>query len=128
LPLRILVIDDTPDDLILLGFALEDAGLRVQALHRVETAAELQAALEEQAWDLCLLDWVMPALTTPEAMRLLRQSKQPRLPCIVWSGRDDPKVKFVAEEVLGAAAFIPKSRIAELPALVRTHVSRHRVN
>lgn len=125
MPLRMLVIDDTETDLMLLRMALEDAGLQLRMAARVETRAELQAALEEHEWDLCLLDWVMPTLTTPEAMRLIRQSRQPQLPCIVWSGRDDEKVRFVAQEALGAVGFVPKSHMERIAALVREHVPRH---
>jgi CheY-like chemotaxis protein len=126
-PLRILVIDDSEADLHLLRFALEDAALKVDCAHRVETAPELAAALEEREWDLCLLDWVMPCLTTPEALRVIRQSRQPQLPCIVWSGRTDEKVRFVAQEALGAVGYLAKSQMARIiPALIQAHVPRYR--
>lgn len=117
--IRLLVIDDSEDDLELVVHALRTAGLPIKA-RRVDTLDTLAAALGEQEWDLCLLDWVMPELTAPEVMRLLRESRQPQMPCIVWSGKNDPKVAFVAREVLGAIGFVPKSEMAlNLPALVR---------
>jgi DNA-binding NtrC family response regulator len=117
--LRLLVIDDSEDDLLLVVHALRAAGLAVEA-RRVDQPDDLAAALGEREWDLCLLDWVMPELTAPEVMRAMRESRQPQLPCIVWSGRNDPKVAFVAKEVLGAIGFVPKGAMAqELPELVR---------
>jgi CheY-like chemotaxis protein len=110
---RLLVIDDSEDDLLLACAAFERAGVAV-AVQRVEEQEELRAALEESEWDLCLLDWVLPKLTTPEAIRLLRSSRQPDLPVLVWSGRHDAKVAWVSREVLGAAGFLVKGEMDPL--------------
>lgn len=115
--LRLLVIDDSEDDFLIAWQTLRRSGIRAQG-SRVDSADALRAALEEQRWDLCLLDWVMPTLTAPEAVRILSEFQQ-QLPCIVWSGRDDEKVAFVAREVLGAVGFLGKGRMEQLPDLVR---------
>lgn len=122
--LHLLLIDDTEVDHLAARLVLEDAGLAVRETCRVETAEELELALAAQRWDVCLLDWVLPELTTPEALRILRASPQPQLPVIVWSGRDDAKVSFIAMEVLGAVAFLAKSKLARLPELVRQALGR----
>lgn len=117
-PLRLLVIDDTEDDFLLACRALEVGGLVADG-RRVDQLERLEVALEERRWDLCLLDWVLPELTTPEALRVLRASRQPNLPFIVWSGRDDAKVEFIATEVLGAVGFLSKAQMARLPEMAR---------
>lgn len=114
--LRVLVIDDSQDDFILACDLLQRQGLKAK-LRLVANKAELTEALGEK-WDLCLIDWVVPEMTTPEAIRILRDSRQPDLPLIVWSGRDDDKVAYIATDVLGAKAFLPKSRYEELPGLI----------
>lgn len=115
--LRLLVIDDSQDDFELATVALRRYGFDLRT-RRVENPAQLTEALAEQEWDLCLLDWVIPELTTPEVMRILERSRQPSLPCIVWSGNDDPKVSYIAREVLGAREFLPKAEHERLPEIV----------
>lgn len=121
--LRLLVIDDLHDDFELALGALRLAGIEVTG-RRVEKMSELEHALEEREWDLCLLDWVLPALTAPEVIRVLKASRQPELQFIVWSGRNDAKVAFIAKEVLGAIEFLAKAEMMDrLPQLVRGAVA-----
>ncbi|MEJ1408658.1 MAG: hypothetical protein RPU60_00305, partial [Candidatus Sedimenticola sp. (ex Thyasira tokunagai)] len=37
-------------------------------IERVETEAEMRSALEGQAWDLLLVDYVLPHFSAPEAL------------------------------------------------------------
>ena len=57
--LQVLVVEDSPDDALLLEIALQRAGYAPVCL-RVETPAALTAALERQKWDLVLADYHLP--------------------------------------------------------------------
>lgn len=122
--LRLLVIDDSEEDYQTAVHVLRD--LYEVARLRVDNAEHLTSALQAHDWDLCLLDWVLPEITTPEVMRIIAASRQAKVPCIVWSGKDDPKVRFIAEEVLGARRFVAKADYDKLPLLVREVLEEER--
>lgn len=115
--IRLLVVDDLADDFELARIVLKMHGLEVEA-RRVDTPDTLESALAEQDWDVLLFDWVMPHLTTPEGMRIVRASRQPDVPAIVWTGQPDDKVAAIALEVLKARAFLPKAQYRRLPEIV----------
>jgi CheY-like chemotaxis protein len=61
-PIRLLCVEDNPDDVELMGIALERADpVRRYELHRVDNAASFVAALEGE-WDVILCDFNLPAL------------------------------------------------------------------
>ncbi|TCZ62955.1 response regulator transcription factor [Roseicella aquatilis] len=104
---QILVVDDHP----LFRDALRGAVAAVLDGAEVAEADGLEAAcrvLERQrGTDLVLLDLSMPGVSGFEGLVTLR-SRFPRVPVIVISGLDDPRV--VQEAIrLGAAGFVPKS-------------------
>jgi two-component system, cell cycle sensor histidine kinase and response regulator CckA len=72
-PLRVLMVEDSVDDTLLIAAALERGRLD-PVFERVETAAAMQAALTERNWDLIICDYSMPQLTGPAALAIYRQS------------------------------------------------------
>ncbi len=68
--LNLLQIEDNVDDAILIQRILQKFGYQVEA-RRIDTALELEKALNEQPWDIVLSDYAMPyfdgiaALTIP---------------------------------------------------------------
>src|SRR6478672_5572204 len=83
-PLRVLIVDDSADDALLLVRMLRHAGFDPQS-QRVDTRAAMLTALEDSQWDIVLSDWSMPEFSAPEAFALLRE-KDLLLPFIIVSG------------------------------------------
>jgi len=82
--LRVLIVEDSEDDSVLLVRALERAGYHV-TYERVQTAAEMQQALERATWDLVLSDYSLPTFSAPAALEIVRATGQ-ELPFIIISG------------------------------------------
>src|SRR5262249_46452367 len=83
--LHILIVDDSEDDALLMARALQKEGLKL-SYERVESAAQLETALEVRAWDLVLSDYSMPGFSGAEALQLC-QKKIFDAPFIIVSGR-----------------------------------------
>jgi two-component system cell cycle sensor histidine kinase/response regulator CckA len=116
-PLRVLIVEDRDNDLLLLLHELDRAGYAVTH-SRVETLPALRTALAEGDWELVLSDFSLPTMTAHDVLRTMKADR-PELPCIVISGT-------IAEEsavdVLkaGARDFVVKERMARLvPAIER---------
>ena len=67
--IRILLVEDEPDILLIARAALKRAGLSVATA--TDGAAALRAVADERP-DLILLDWMMPGISGPELCRRLR--------------------------------------------------------
>lgn len=82
---RILLVEDSEEDALLLSAHLRGAGLPC-ALTRVDEMEPLQAALTSQAWNLLLTDFALP---TMDGLDVIQEARRlaPELPCIVVSGR-----------------------------------------
>jgi PAS domain S-box-containing protein len=82
--LRVLVIEDSEKDTLLLMRELEDAGYD-PAYWQVDSAPAMKSALEEQTWDVVICDHSLPAFSSAEALAILR-SKNADIPFIILSG------------------------------------------
>jgi CheY-like chemotaxis protein len=80
-PLRILIVEDSPDDAEVTMLALYRGGLAPD-WQRVESADEMRAALEEGPWDVVLADFTLPGFGAAEALTLCRDA-DPDLPFVV---------------------------------------------
>src|SRR5207253_2319271 len=69
--LRVLIVEDRPDDEELILLALRRGGYDV-VHERVESAAAMSAALARESWDVVLSDYSMPRFSGPAALELLR--------------------------------------------------------
>ena len=115
--LRILCIEDSEDDALLLLREIQKGGYDVQS-ERVQTSADLQAALARQSWDLILCDYSMPSMNALEALELLQKSGLD-LPFIIASGIIEEEAAVLALKA-GAHDFLLKSNLARLvPAIGR---------
>ncbi len=115
--LRVLLIDDSPDDAFLLTRELRRGGFDVD-VDRVETREELIDALARGGWDLILADYHIPGLPVEELMSVLRDHEED-VPFLVVSGTVD---EDTAVEVMTAGAhdFLSKDRLGRLvPAVER---------
>jgi len=116
--LRLLLVEDSPDDAALVQQALHLAGLTL-VLRQVASAAAMAAALAEERWDLVVSDYNLPGFSGTDALRLLREHS-PDTPFIVVSG-------YIGEEAAaalmkaGADDYVMKDNLARLaPAVERS--------
>lgn len=116
-PLRVLIVEDSVDDTLLIAAELQRGGLD-PVFERVETAASLQAALGTHDWDLIVCDYAMPHLAGPAALTIYQQAGLD-IPFISVSGTVGEET--VAEMMkAGAHDYVMKSNLARLvPAVKR---------
>jgi PAS domain S-box-containing protein len=122
-PLRLLLVEDSQDDALLLKRELEKGGFSPE-IRRVETAEAYNQALDENGWDMVIGDYVLPAFSGHEALKILRR-RDPDLPFIIVSG-------VVGEEVAvetmkaGANDYLLKHNLTRLAPAVRRELNdRH---
>src|SRR5258706_6736774 len=91
-PLRLLLIEDSDDDAILLLLHFRRSGWEV-VHQRVDSADGVEAALDKQAWDIVISDYAMPGFNGLDALRLV-QGRGLDIPFIVVSGQigEEPAV------------------------------------
>lgn len=113
--LKVLIVDDSEDDALLLVRELRKGGLRCE-FERVESAVGLKASLNRQDWDLVVTDHNMPAFGSAEALKITKAIK-PEIPVIVVSGAisDDVAVDSMKS---GAQDYIMKDNLARLVPVV----------
>jgi DNA-binding NtrC family response regulator len=115
--LRVLIVEDSEDDLLLLIRNLQKGGYN-PAYERVQTAAAMKKALKNKQWDIILCDYTLPKFNALSAIALLKE-KNMDIPLIVVTGA-------VGEETaaecmrLGAQDYIMKENLSRLcPAIAR---------
>jgi len=114
--LRLLLVEDSEEDELLLVRELSRAGYTVDVL-RVWTPEELQAALPG-TWDVVISDWSMPRLDGLEAYRIVRNSDK-EIPFIIVSGTIGEEIAVDALRA-GVDDFMSKGKFARLgPAIER---------
>lgn len=115
--LNTLIIDDSPQDALLLTHALRSNDIELQT-RRVCTASELELCLTESPWDIIVCDYEMPALTAEAAMDICR-ALAVDTPLIVVSGAISDE-RAVALLKAGAYDFVRKDNLVRLlPAVKR---------
>ena len=114
-PIKILIVEDNPNDTELVVRELYRAGFDPHWL-RVETEADYLANLNS-GLDLILSDYVMPEFSGPRALELLKQSGL-EIPFIIVSGTIGEETA-VATMQMGATDYLLKDRITRLGSAVR---------
>jgi len=115
--LRILIVEDSEDDLLLMIRELKKGGFN-PVYERVETASEMRETLKEKQWDIILCDYKMPHFSAPSAIALLKETKID-IPILIISGKIGEET--AAECILlGAQDYIMKDNMSRLcPAVAR---------
>jgi len=111
--MRLLLIDDSDDDALILLRQLRLAGYAVES-RRVYSAEALQEALQ-QPWDLAVCDFRMPGFSGAAALEQVK-AQQPELPFIFVSGNLPPGSAGLLSK---AAGCVSKDKPAALIDLVR---------
>jgi signal transduction histidine kinase/CheY-like chemotaxis protein len=115
-PLRVLFVEDSPDDLELELRKLQSAGFDASS-ERVEDAPGLRNALAQRRWDLVIADYNLPTLTGFDALIIVR-ALEPDLPFVLVSGTIGEE-RAVEALKAGADDYVLKDRLARLPMVVR---------
>jgi signal transduction histidine kinase len=124
-PLRILIADDSEDDVQFVVRALRTAGREV-SFERVDEATTMRAALARGGWDAVLSDFSMPRFSAPEALEVFKEAELD-VPFIIVSGTIGEEAAVACMRA-GAHDFVWKDKLARLaPALDReVHAAQER--
>src|SRR5262249_35668665 len=109
--IRVLLVEDSPDDAEMLLLELQDGGYD-PIYKRVDTAPAMRAALAQGIWDIVIADYVMPQFNALAALALLRESGC-NLPFIIVSGAIGEDTAVAAMKA-GAQDYIMKDNLARL--------------
>lgn len=116
-PLRLLLVEDSEDDAILLLRMLTRGGYE-PACERVDNAQAIQDALAKQDWDLIIADYVIPGFGGLPALQLLKD-RSLDIPFIMVSGQMGEDTAVGAMKA-GAHDYLRKDNLARLvPAIGR---------
>lgn len=116
-PLRLLLVEDSEDDALLLLAELQDGGFE-PICERVENAESMLDALRTQSWDVVVSDYVMPRFGGLQALELLRRERAD-IPFIIVSGQIGEDVAVDAMRA-GADDYTTKGNLERLvPAITR---------
>ncbi len=110
-PLRILHVEDSPDDAELIRVELQRLDRPVETL-RVETRDALRDALIVGGWDIVLSDWSLPRLDGLGALAVVQELARD-LPFILVSGTVGEESAVSAIRA-GAHDFVLKARLGRL--------------
>ena len=117
-PPRILVVDDEPDTLGLVQLTLETAGFKADG---AGSGGEALLLAQKQAYDLILLDIMMPDMSGYDVFRRLQSTMSTVPPVVFLTAKNRPEDRD-AGEGMGAAAYLlkPITRGQLLDVLKRT--------
>jgi signal transduction histidine kinase len=122
--LRVLLVEDSPDDAEIVLAALRHGGCEPHWT-RVDNAPHMRAALRENTWDLVLCDYAMPRFDALSALEVLK-GEQLDVPFIIVSGTMGEETAVAAMKA-GAQDFFSKDRLARLPAAIERELREARI-
>jgi PAS domain S-box-containing protein len=116
-PLRVLIIEDSEDDALLILRELRRGGYE-PAYERVETAETFETALKSGPWDIIISDYILPKFSGSAALTIFKESGLD-LPFIIVSGNIGEDIAVEAMKA-GARDYIIKGNLTRLvQAVVR---------
>jgi len=118
-PLRVLIVEDSEDDTLLLLRSLRQGGYDV-TWQRVASAEAMAEALAGKTWDVILADYTLPGFGGLEALRMVNE-RGLDVPFIVVSGTigEDAAVSIMKA---GAHDFVRKGNLARLVPVIEREV------
>jgi response regulator RpfG family c-di-GMP phosphodiesterase len=121
--LRALIVEDNPDDAILVARALQGAGFHVEH-ERVDAEAPLRRAIQDDRWDVVIADYRLPSFTGPEAYHIVRECRA-HVPFILVSGAVGEEIVVEAMRQ-GIDDYLMKDNLRRLPAAVERAIETSR--
>lgn len=121
--LRILLVEDTPDDAELIALALRRAGLAF-CLVRVENEPQLRSQLRQEMPHIALCDYHLPGFNCHRVLDIVRALPVPP-PVVVVSRRIGTSEEVEAIR-RGAAGCVRKDRLGDLAAAIRSALKDRR--
>lgn len=118
--LRLLIVDDSPDDAEIATTALRKAGFMLKT-QRVQDLASMQAALEKGAWDAVVSEYQFPHFGAALALDLLKRLGI-EMPFVVLARhiRDTDLEQIMRA---GARDVVRKQEIARLPPVIERELA-----
>ena len=114
-PIRVLIVDDSEDDGLLLVRNLKNGGFS-PSYEQLDTAEAMIKALDNQTWDVILCDNSMPTFDASSALELYKD-KGLDLPFIIVSGTIADEAAVAAMKA-GAHDYIMKGNLARLSSAI----------
>ncbi len=121
--LKVLLVEDNPDDAELLLYELRRAGYEPE-YERVETEADFRAHLQDTI-DLIVADYSLPGFGAIRALRILNEGGID-IPLIVVTGTVTEQVVVECLQ-LGASDYLLKDRLVRLGGAVKHALDEHRL-
>ncbi len=118
---KILIVDDNPTNIQFVELALQQKGYQTGAAYNGQEALQF---LNEESYDLILLDVMMPYLNGFELCEILQKDEQKKnIPVIFLTARTDKESLVRAFEVGGVDYISKPFKINELLLRVKTHLA-----
>ncbi len=118
--LRLLMIEDNPDDEALVLRAIRKGGFNVEHV-RVEKSDDLLAVLRNKDWDIVLSDYQMPEFNGLAALKIVKDRNKD-LPFIIVSGTIGEEVAVEAMRS-GAQDYLMKDNLTRLVPAIRRELA-----
>lgn len=119
-PLRVLIVDDVPDNIAVLHDALDESGYTVLVANNGRNALEVAAQAEP---DVILLDAMMPEMDGFEVCAKLKSNNMTsQIPVIFMTGLTEAEHVVAAFKVGGVDYVTKPLRISEVLVRVASHV------
>jgi len=121
LPLRLLIADDSTGETEKLVTLLKNGGYDIYH-NRIETATEMENALNESIWDMIISEYIMPRFSGLAALRIVR-SKGLDIPFIILTEIVDESTSMEAIKA-GATDFIDKRQTERLMGAIERELEK----
>lgn len=119
IPLRLLIVDDSENDALLLVRELKKGGYDV-VYDRVDNSDDMRHAIAGSSWDIIITDHNMPGFDSTQALKIATNSNMDT-PVIIVSG-DMGEDIAVAAMKSGAVDYIMKDNLSRLVPAVQREV------
>jgi diguanylate cyclase (GGDEF)-like protein len=117
-PLRVLIVEDSEDDMLLLLQALRNGGYD-PVYQRVEEAKAMRQVLHSEPWELVITDHGLPQFDSAGALQAVKDSGLD-IPVIIVSGTIGEEIAVEAMKA-GAHDYVLKDNLVRLvPAITRS--------
>src|SRR4051812_15689699 len=123
-PMKILLLEDSPDDADYIQLMLRRSGLKFSA-RIASDKHEFLDALADDGYDVVLADNALPQYSSLEALEMMRR-KNPDIAFILVTGTvsEEFAVRIIQQ---GADDYVLKSNLTRLPAAMRKAVNNKQI-